>query len=136
MSTRHTHELKRNAGIGIFLFPLLFLVAAYTLWGIFIANGALTFMEQRVAQGVLADGSPLRKVYTRIAPIDNFLTNMVFFTYPVATEKFPLGRLFLTNFLAELAPVLAIMFAEEHVSPNSGRFLRSYVLYYTANYGS
>ena len=133
MSTRHIQETKRNVGIGLLLFPLLFIVASYTLWGLFIANGAFAFMGQRVSQGILADGGSLRTVYTSIAPIDGFLTNMVFFTHPVATKDFPLGMLFWTNFMAELAPVLAIMVAEEHVSPKRGRFFRSYVLYCAAS---
>jgi hypothetical protein len=133
MSTSHVYETKRNAGVGLLLFPLLFFVANYTLWGLFITNGAFAFMGQGVSRGILADGGSLRTVYTRIAPIDGFLTNMVFFTHPVATKDFPLAKLFWTNFMAELAPVLAIMVAEEHVSPKRGRFFRSCVLYCAAS---
>lgn len=70
-----------------FTFLALSAAAFYSLWILMIQNGSFDALNEAVADGHFANGTPLKTTYTGFPPIDAFLTTLVAFTYDVTSGE-------------------------------------------------
>ena len=68
-------------------FPILSAAFIYLLWVLMYENGSADAMRAAVSQTEMPDGTPLKVKYTGIRPIDEFLSILVVFTYPVTNGE-------------------------------------------------
>ena len=96
-----------------YTFPLLCGAAYIALWQLFTWNGSLDHLEAVSKAGAYPDGTAIRRTYTRVGAVDNFLTTLVAFHLPVTLVTFPEGRLFLFQFLGNFLVIPLIISVEE-----------------------
>ena len=103
------------------LFPVLGIASYGFVWQIFIWNGAYGSMSSAIEAGAYPDGTAIRKHYTGVTAVDNFIAAMVAFNYPVTIDSFSTGRLFLAQFLANILVLVLITQVEGYRPRNRGK---------------
>lgn len=102
------------------LFPILCIAGYGFVWQTFIWSGAYDSMGSAIEMGAYPDGTAIRKHYTGVKAVDNFLATMVAFNYPVTIDSFPTGQLYLAQFLANTFVVVLITQVEGYRPRNHG----------------
>jgi hypothetical protein len=93
-------------------FPILSAISTYYLWVVMGSNGAADALQATLAAGRYADGTPLSASYTGIRPLDQLVSVIVAFEYPVTTGEDKPSWLLMLDIMSTLQTAMIWIFMD------------------------
>ncbi|KAI1618127.1 hypothetical protein EDD36DRAFT_459782 [Exophiala viscosa] len=94
------------------VFPILSAIFTYYLWIVMGLNGAGDELQATLAAGKYADGTPLCASYTGVRPLDQLITVIVAFEYPVTNGQDKPSWLLMLDIMSTLQTAMIWVFLD------------------------
>lgn len=108
-------------------FIILSIVGVFLVWGVFTENGGMDKISTAVGRRQYPNGEDGLKTFTGWRQLDDMFMTQVGFNLIGLDRRFPAGRLFLGQFLANVSVPVFITTIEGIRSRSTSRLTLSYV---------